>query len=454
MMSITHDSSTGVSLPALLSNQSVSERRAFSDALSAMQQQYALLRMVGTFYAVDIKALATLTDRGIAPKFEPLKRSDATLLIIREVTKQFPGVNGKLVAKDFFVSPKTVCHLGVEFNPAGSSENFLNLWVASTITPRDGSAKLIREYLLNGICSGNKRNFRYLVKYLAHALQRPWEKPGVMIILLGGQGTGKGTLAYILHKIWSATYLQVHQVKSVTGSFNASLERAFIVWLDEVIFAGNRSATDSLKSLVTEPVIHINEKFQPARQINSFHRFFGASNSDFYKATDHDDRRDFVLRVSDDHKDDHEYWNALYSEIDNGGVEALVHILLKKDLSSFNVREKPSTDELMRQKLKSLTPVPRWWYDCLCRNEIIAGSGWPKFVSTDSVINEVFDTSCGKLSQKPAAIEVAKFLAEFCPSLNKKQTTIDGARQRGFLLPILKQARAEFETYMGGELTW
>lgn len=89
-----------------------------------------------------------------------------------------------------------------------------------------------------------------------------------------------------------------------TGEFNSSLERSFIVWLDEAFFEKNRGATDSLKSLVTEPVIHINEKHQPARQINSFHRFFGASNSDFYKATDRDDRRDFVLRVSDSRKGD------------------------------------------------------------------------------------------------------------------------------------------------------
>jgi predicted ATPase len=79
-----------------------------------------------------------------------------------------------------------------------------------------------------------------------------------MVILLGGQGAGKGTLARILRKIWSATYVQVHQIKSITGQFNGSIERAFIVWLDEAIFDKNRGATDSLKSLVTEPVILIN----------------------------------------------------------------------------------------------------------------------------------------------------------------------------------------------------
>jgi len=422
--------------------------------LAILQQQYALIRLAGALYVFDRYDLELLADNGTALKFEPLRRPDATILMHRTVKNRFPDDNEKAIVKEFFTDPQTTCYTGIDFNPTGTPENILNLYVPHTITPRDGSSKLIREFLLNVICSGNRINFSYLVKYLAHALQRPEEKPGVMVILLGGQGTGKGTLARILQKIWTATFLHVHQIKSVTGEFNATLERAFIVWLDEAIFSGNRCATDSLKSLVTEPFIHINEKHQPARQTKSFHRFFSASNADHYKATDRDDRRDFVLRVSDEHKGNFEYWDPLNLEIENGGVEAMALILLSKDLSKFNVRAKPSTDELMRQKLMSLAPVPRWWYDCLCRNEIIAGDGWPKFLSTDSAINEIFNTAGGKLSQKPAAIEVSKFLTEFCPSCRRKQKTIDGARQRGFLLPTLKQARAEFEIYMGGELTW
>ena len=432
-----------------------SEQRDQSpNPLSILQQQFALLRMSGGVFVVDRYDLELHPDNGSARKFVPFRRPEASLLMHRVVTDRFPEAIAKTIVKEFFVSPKTICYDGVESYPAGTPQNILNLYIPHTIIPRDGTSKLIRKFLLNVICGKNKQHFRYLVNYLAHALQRPWEKPGVMVILLGGQGTGKGTLARILQKIWSATFLHVHQIKSVTGDFNASLERTFIVWLDEAIFSGNRCATDSLKSLVTEPFIHINEKYQPARQTKSFHRFFSASNADHYIATDRDDRRDFVLRVSDEHKGNFEYWDPLNIEIENGGAEAMAQILLSRDLSKFNVRAKPSTDELMRQKLMSLAPVPRWWYDCLCRNEIIAGGGWPKFVSTDSAANEIFKKAGGKLSQKPAHIEVSKFLTESCPSCAKKQKTIDGARQRGFLLPILKQARAEFETYMGGELTW
>ena len=92
---------------------------------------------------------------------------------------------------------------------------------------------------------------------MAHALQKPEEKPGVMINLLGGQGIGKGTLGRIFQRIWTATYVQVSNISLVTGSFNAALERAYIVFLDEALFVGDRRASDRLKSLVTEPAINI-----------------------------------------------------------------------------------------------------------------------------------------------------------------------------------------------------
>ena len=286
-----------------------------------------------------------------------------------------------------------------------------------------------------------------------------------MIILLGGQGTGKGTLSRILQKIWSATYLQVNNVDTVTGNFNAALERSFMVFMDEALFVGDRRAADALKSLVTEPLIHVNEKYQPGRQTQSYHRFIAATNADHFKNTESDDRRDFTLRVSEIHKGDHDYWKALYDEIDNGGVAAMVHDLYAMDLSEFNVRAKPATKELLEQKLLSLPPIERWWYDCLdsggFEKEISflfslenRNSEWPEFLSTDAAIDGIMNTAGGKIHKKPSANDVVKTLMRICPSIIKRQRKVDGNRRRGLVIPSLQQARAEFEQYIGGPVDW
>jgi len=218
----------------------------------------------------------------------------------------------------------------------------LNLWVGPTIKPKKGLYKFINEFLLEVICGGRQSEYNYLIRYIAHALQRPWEKPGVMIVMLGGQGIGKGTLGRILRKIWGSTYLQTNKIKQIVGDFNGSLERVFIVFLDEALFAGDKSSSDALKSLVTENFVHINEKHQPSRQINSYHRFFSATNADWFKSTERDDRRDFVLRVSEHKKGDYKFWNSLNAEIEGTGINALAHDLLNMNLCDFNVRAKPN----------------------------------------------------------------------------------------------------------------
>jgi len=152
----------------------------------------------------------------------------------------------------------------------GGNKNYLNLWVGPYRKARKGHWKLIDTFLKNVICDGDEDSYNYLINYIAHALQLPEEKPGVMLILMGGQGIGKGTLGRIFQMIWTSTYLQVSNIDAVTGNFNAALERSFIVFMDEALFVGDRKSSNELKSLVTEPLIHINEQHQTARQTQVF----------------------------------------------------------------------------------------------------------------------------------------------------------------------------------------
>jgi len=427
-----------------------------TSVLTAIQQQFGLINMNGKLCVFDRTALETHTEQGTAQKLTLSNRSDGALLIMRALTAGCtdPDANIKKVLAQFWVSSQTVCYAGVDFRPNGLPDNYLNLWIGPTIVPAAGSWALIQAFLLVIICGGNQAHYDYLIAYIAHALQHPEDKPGVMIILLGGQGIGKGTLARILQLIWSATFLQVSNVDAVTGSFNAALERTFIVFMDEALFAGDRRASDALKSLVTEPVIYINEKHQPARQTHSYHRFFAATNADHLKNTDRDDRRDFSLRVSEARKGDHAYWTALNEEIQNGGTQAMVHDLLAMDLSGFNVRAKPHTQELLEQKLQSLEPIARWWYGRLVDGELGADDDWPDFLATDAAIAGVMDFTGGKLYRKPSAQDIVKALKKLCPSAVPDQKETGLGRKRGLELPPLEKARSDFDRYIGAAVTW
>ncbi len=427
---------------------------AVASLLLDLQGRFALLNMAGKVYVLDRECLTALAGDGAAKKLVLSNRSDGTLLMQRRAKLLHPDAAAAAQIQEFFLSPGTTCYDGIEFNPAGTTGNYLNLWVGPTIKPTPGQWPLIEEFLFNVICSGNQSPYDYLIRLIAHALQRPWEKPGILVILIGGQGIGKGTLGRVLRRVWSATYLQVNRVAAITGEFNSALERAFIVVMDEALFAGDHRASDALKSLVTEEVIHINEKHQPARQIASYHRFFIFTNADHVKSTDRDDRRDFTLRVSESRKDDHAYWVALDQEIRGGGVAAMVHDLLAMDLSEFNVRSKPSTQELVAQKLHSLGAIPRWWYDALYRAELDSESGWPDFITTENIIRGVLAMAGKRLHRNPSAVDVIQAMGKLCPSAKKGQQKLFNTRQRGLFIPTLELARSEFELYIGGKVQW
>jgi hypothetical protein len=421
--------------------------------LATIQHQFALINLNGRLWVLDKTCLEAKPDQP-AGKLALSNRSDGSLLIERAMIAQFPNENASKTVRDFLTGPDTVCYRDVEFNPAGTTEGYLNLWIGPTATPQAGDWQLISDFLLDIICNGDGNAHQYLIRFLAHALQHPADKPGVVIVMLGGQGSGKGTFGRILRKIWGATYLQVHNMDAVTGNFNGSLERAFIVFMDEALFVGDRRSTDAFKSLVTEPVIHVNEKHQPARQIRSYHRYFVATNAGHWKHTEKDDRRDFVLRISEERKGDHGYWRVLHHAIEDGTVEAMMRDLLVMDLSGFNVRDKPETRELLVQKLQSLDAIPRWWYDCLQAGSMSDGGEWPEFIGTADTIEGIVEFSGNKLFRKPAAIDLIRAMHKLCPSSHKKQRKTDFGRQRGLALPSLERAREEFERYIGGAIEW
>ena len=59
------------------------------------------------------------------------------------------------------------------------------------------------------------------------------------------------------------------------------------------------------------------------------------------------------------------YFGAIIHQMENGGLEALMHHLLSVDLEGVNLRKIPQTDALADQKLRSLDSVATWLYGCL-----------------------------------------------------------------------------------------
>jgi phage/plasmid-associated DNA primase len=317
---------------------------------------------------------------------------------------------------------------------------------------------VIQEFLHTVICDNNVALFDYLIRYLAHMLQKPHEKPGIMIVLLSGQGEGKGTFFKTLQRMWPRTTLAVSDVDEVVGKFNAALERNYIVCMDEALFAGDKKSLDKLKSLITEPTCRIEQKHQPSRSIESYHRYFASSNHSHFAHVDKDDRRFLFVRLSSIHKQDQVYFDAVNDALeDDAVIAAMMHDLINLDLTGFNVRKRPLTEEHLSQRIQSLNGFERYWYEVLQSGMLDRFTEWkqPKFISTKNLIDNYkeYDTNAGRYNPIQQH-RISSTLKTICPSAKPLRKKANNIQERGYELPDIKVARMEFEKMLGTSVDW
>ena len=433
-------------------------------ALLAIQKQFSLIRLNGDFSVLDNDEITRALNGQLKADIGFYEGTDAKTLLKRHLQNLPIACNLNAVISEFWFNPNTVEYRQTAFSPEPQSTDTLNFWAGPSIVPQKGDASGIKYFVRNVICAGDSASYKYLMKFLAHMLQKPEDKPGICIVLIGGQGVGKGVFFKLLARIWGVTTLAVSDIDQVVGRFNAALERNYVICMDEALFAGDKKSLNRLKSVVTEPEIRIEQKYQPSRTINSYQRFFAATNHEHFAHVEHDDRRFLFLRVSDVHKQDTEYFGPLKKSFHDGqSVEAFVFDLMNGSLANFDVRSRPKSGEHLRQRLKSLENFERYWYEVLRQGEIDGYLSpticWsePIFVSTDTLVKGY--KYANKNAERYATVQsegIAETLRRVCSSAKKAKSTEthSSARKRGYKLPHICVARRDFERHLGCNIDW
>jgi len=245
---------------------------------------------------------------------------------------------------------------GVCFDPVvdRTPPDALNLWEGFAVEPRKGDWSLLRDHLKNIICRRQEAIFDYLLGWLANMVQNPARQGEVAVVLKGGEGAGKGTLAKVVMKIVGQHGIAISQAKHLVGNFNSHLRDAIFLFADEAFFAGDKSHIGALKSLITEPYLTVEGKFQNAIQVPNFLHILMASNEQWVVPASMDARRFLVLNVADSVANDHEYFGKIWKQMESGGYEAMLHDLLAYDLCKLELRKVRVTTGLREEKLMSM----------------------------------------------------------------------------------------------------
>ena len=384
-------------------------------------------------------------------------QSNTKLLMRRALAKQGVGARDADSAMAIFlVDQKTVVYNNIGFYPPGSAmpSNTLNLYRPPRVCGQPGTeSQAIMRFIFEVICDRSNVLYRYLMQWLAHAIKKPFQKPGVMIVLIGEQGVGKGSFMDLVQRIWGSSAWRTSSIAHVVGRFNAALEGVQIVQLDEALFEGDKSSQDAMKSLITEPMISIEQKNQPIRQTHSFHRFMAATNHSVFSRIEKSDRRHAYFRISSRYKGNGKYFAKLREKIeDDVEVAKFVNQLYETDITDFVPGVAPKSRLRDEQVVDSLEGFEAFWYQCLLDSfneitklyEISSEFRWTEsvggFVSTNALRLAYNNWLTGHrrfkhLNYRDIQLHILKFVGD-CKGRGKS---------RGYNLPGLEHLRKKFE---------
>lgn len=253
---------------------------------------------------------------------------------------------------------------GSRIHEANIPSGYLNLWKGFAVQPKEGKWGKFRKHLHEKVCLGNDEYYTWLMDWLAHIVQKPQEKPGTCVVLKSAaEGTGKSMLAVFLQRMFGEHVCSVSKAEQIVGRFNGHLLKNLILVCEEAFWAGSKDAEGALKNLITESELTIEQKGVDPYSAPNYSRLLMISNNDWVVPVGADPRRYFVLEVVNERANDRAYFDPIWEQMNNGGVEAMLHELLYRDISEADLRSAPVTDGLREQREQSLTSTERWLLD-------------------------------------------------------------------------------------------
>ena len=352
------------------------------------------------------------------------------------------------------------------FDPSGRCPSTsYNLFKGLSVEPVAGECELYLQHIKEIICAGDQALYDYVLGWMAHAIQKPKELPGVALVLRGSPGAGKGYFARYFGKIFGNHFQHLVHMDHLLGKFNAHLSSALVVFADEIVWGGNKREAGQLKGMITESRRMMEQKFKDPVLLDNYARFIFATNEDWAVPTGPKERRYCVLNVDESKAENHIYFDAINSEMCNGGVEALMYTLMNLDLSHFNVRGYPVTEGLLHQKQFSLPSVAQWWYDILIEGDNQVSL--EKYVPPTAVMGASIPTMTlfeiyqafakgdryGH-GQVASCNQFVTILKQWTPIENNRVTDGNGKRSRSLVIPDLASCREYFEKEIGHEIDW
>lgn len=287
---------------------------------------------------------------------------------------------------------------GVVFNPGREvADGEYNLWGGFAVEPVEGTWgcgwEIYRDHLFEDVCGRDERIFWWMIGWMAHRVQRPWEVPESAVVLIGERGDGKSSVFKILGRLFGRHYMTITNPRQLMGNFNAHLMDKVLVLADEAVWGGDKTNEGILKVMISEDRRVIEIKGKDAFEVDNCTGYAICSNNDWVVPVGRQERRFLILRTGSGRQGDLDFWDRMYDtmSVRGGGLARMLHDLSHVDLDScvlgsrWRGNRPPMTGELELQASRGMEHwvqflVWKWEHDNMGGGEIWADDLYTEYM--------------------------------------------------------------------------
>ena len=238
----------------------------------------------------------------------------------------------------------------------------------------EDACRLYQNHIMDILCGnyqGEKQRqlFEYIRYWMASALTKHLNnRTTVGLVLQSGQGSGKGLFSTFFGQLFGHYFYHLTDNSRLTQQFNMQMKDRLLVFADESVFAGDKRAVGTLKTMQTENTFTIEPKGVNAFVVNNHRRFIYSSNESWVINKEADDRRYQVIDVKNKKMTRGEY-KRIEQQWNDGGKEGFYY-LLKSDkiqdvIQDFDFEANMISTKAGLEQIKQSDPIIDWFYEIL-----------------------------------------------------------------------------------------